>query len=556
MIKRWIVRLCLVVILLAVPLGAFSLKQISAAQAAETIPEYGCPATLDGCPIGGGLGCTTLYTAAGANYVATNAANLKTGLAAATSGQVVYIQDGTTITLTTNGQMYNSGAGIGFYVPAGVILAGGRGNVGVTAGIIQVASGFRDNDWCYLIQCGTGADVRGLTLYGNQDTALTGYTWSGIMAGVDTEVYNNEIHGFGYAAISAMPDITNVWVHHNYIHHCRGAGHGYGVEVAAVTGVLSHDDDFHLASALVEGNIFDYCRHTVADQSGRGSYTFRYNYLMANAAYEAQCDAHGQNDDPGGSPDTMAMVGGQYVYCAGEHVEIYNNTSVCAGSNGFVGARGWPYDSDTISVHNNWLKITDGSEGIIQYLFRIPAYSGVTVVDYGGVVSGGTFVQMEAHDNWYGTTAPPSTNRAPVLNAVGNKAVVELATLAFAISATDPDGDTLTYSASNLPVGATFDPATRTFSWTPADTQAGVYANTRFQVSDGSLSDTEDITITVSDRNQADINSDGAVNALDMIRVGQHWNETGTAGWILEDINKDGTVNVLDATLIGQHWTG
>ena len=143
-----------------------------------------------------------------------------------------------------------------------------------------------------------------------------------------------------------------------------------------------------------------------------------------------------------------------------------------------------------------------------------------------------------------------------MLNAIGSRTVVELATLAFTISATDPDGDTLTYSASNLPLGATFDPATRAFFWTPGDSQAGVYANVHFQVSDGSVTDAEDITITVSDRNQADVNSDGAVNSLDMIRVGQHWNETGTAGWILEDVNKDGTVNVLDATLIGQYWTG
>ncbi len=41
-----------------------------------------------------------------------------------------------------------------------------------------------------------------------------------------------------------------------------------------------------------------------------------------------------------------------------------------------------------------------------------------------------------------------------------------------------------------------------------------------------------------------------------MIRVGQHWAETGARGWIREDINQDGSVSVLDATLVGQHWTG
>jgi hypothetical protein len=145
---------------------------------------------------------------------------------------------------------------------------------------------------------------------------------------------------------------------------------------------------------------------------------------------------------------------------------------------------------------------------------------------------------------------------APVLNAIGDKSINWGATLSFTISGSDANGDALTYSASNLPVGATFDPATQTFSWTPEDSQAGVYASIRFQVSDGSLSDTEDITITVSGGVLADVTSDGAVNSLDMIRVGQHWNETGESGWIPEDINKDGTVNVLDATLVGQHWTG
>jgi hypothetical protein len=149
-----------------------------------------------------------------------------------------------------------------------------------------------------------------------------------------------------------------------------------------------------------------------------------------------------------------------------------------------------------------------------------------------------------------------STNRAPVLNAIGDKSIDEGTTLTFTVAATDADGDTLTYSVSNLPAGAAFSPATRVFSWTPTDGQAGVYANVHFEVSDGSLADTEDITVTVGDEMQADVNGDGSVNSLDMIRVGQHWSETGASGWIPEDINEDGTVNVLDATLIGQHWTG
>ncbi len=88
-------------------------------------------------------------------------------------------------------------------------------------------------------------------------------------------------------------------------------------------------------------------------------------------------------------------------------------------------------------------------------------------------------------------------NRAPILNPIGDKSINEGSLLEFAISASDPDGDHLTYSADNLPVGATFDPATRTFSWTPDYGQSGSYPDVHFEVTDGYRTDTEDITITV-----------------------------------------------------------
>jgi hypothetical protein len=149
-----------------------------------------------------------------------------------------------------------------------------------------------------------------------------------------------------------------------------------------------------------------------------------------------------------------------------------------------------------------------------------------------------------------------SINRPPVLKAIGNKSVNEGSALSFTISASDADDDTLTYSASNLPAGATFNATTRNFSWTPGYSQAGVYAGVRFQVSDGQMTDYEDITVTVGNVLRSDVNDDGSVNVLDMIMIGQHWSETGAGGWIREDVNEDGTVNVLDATLIGQNWTG
>ena len=89
-------------------------------------------------------------------------------------------------------------------------------------------------------------------------------------------------------------------------------------------------------------------------------------------------------------------------------------------------------------------------------------------------------------------------NRPPVLSSIGNKSIYENNLLEFTISAVDPDGDTLTYSASNLPSGASFNPDTKIFSWTPISEQAGTYPNVYFEVGDGELTDSEYITITVN----------------------------------------------------------
>ena len=60
--------------------------------------------------------------------------------------------------------------------------------------------------------------------------------------------------------------------------------------------------------------------------------------------------------------------------------------------------------------------------------------------------------------------------------------------ITFNITATDVDGDDLTWSSANLPSGAVFvdnNNGTSTFTWTPDYTQAGVYTNITFIVDDG-----------------------------------------------------------------------
>ena len=95
-----------------------------------------------------------------------------------------------------------------------------------------------------------------------------------------------------------------------------------------------------------------------------------------------------------------------------------------------------------------------------------------------------------------------NTNEPPVLADIGNKIVSESAQLTFTVSAIDPDGDTLAYSAQNLPAGALF--AGNTFTWTPTYDQAGTYQVT-FIASDSWDTDSETIAITVNGTNRAPV---------------------------------------------------
>jgi hypothetical protein len=79
---------------------------------------------------------------------------------------------------------------------------------------------------------------------------------------------------------------------------------------------------------------------------------------------------------------------------------------------------------------------------------------------------------------WIPLDPVTTLDHPPVLDPVGDREAVEGRTLAFTISGSDPDGDAITWSATELPPGATFTPATRTFSWSP--TYAAVNATTTF----------------------------------------------------------------------------
>ena len=87
---------------------------------------------------------------------------------------------------------------------------------------------------------------------------------------------------------------------------------------------------------------------------------------------------------------------------------------------------------------------------------------------------------------------------APVLGPIGSKTVIENSLLAFTVAATDADrADRVTYSATGLPTGATFNQTTGVFSWTPTKSDVGARSIT-FTASDGNdATDAETVSITV-----------------------------------------------------------
>lgn len=87
----------------------------------------------------------------------------------------------------------------------------------------------------------------------------------------------------------------------------------------------------------------------------------------------------------------------------------------------------------------------------------------------------------------------PAMNQAPVFIPVSPQMGAVGSPMSFSISAYDPEGAQVTYSALSLPTGAAFDTASHVFSWMPTANQTGYHTATfrawdRVRYSDMSVS--------------------------------------------------------------------
>lgn len=157
------------------------------------------------------------------------------------------------------------------------------------------------------------------------------------------------------------------------------------------------------------------------------------------------------------------------------------------------------------------------------------------------------------------------TNRPPAFAAIEPQSVRENEILTFKTPASDPDREDagkLSFSASNLPEGATYDSLSQTFSWKPTFEQSGNYV-VSFRVVDSGidgtpLSDAKDVPITVVHVNRPPVmdsvaSKTGEENALIAFSVSGSDPDREDAGKLV--ISADGLPN--GATFDGANfsWT-
>lgn len=118
-------------------------------------------------------------------------------------------------------------------------------------------------------------------------------------------------------------------------------------------------------------------------------------------------------------------------------------------------------------------------------------------------------------------------NLAPVISGTPPTSATVASAYSFTPTASDPDGDTLTFSATNVPSWASFNTATGQLSGTPASGDIGTNSGIVITASDGEFSDSlPAFSITVSAQNSAPVISGTPSTAVE---EGQNYSFTPTA---------------------------
>ena len=211
------------------------------------------------------------------------------------------------------------------------------------------------------------------------------------------------------------------------------------------------------------------------------------------------------------------------------------------------------YDTDGDSLGYHWSQISGPSVVLSDSNIVYPTFTPDT---------GGTYYFQLYVDDAIDYSQPDTVmiaveNQAPVLDSIGAKMVDEGQTLEFRVAATDPDGDSITLTAVDVPVNASFvdsGDGAGSFTFTPDFTQADTYYVTFIATDTTGLSDSEEVEIVVNDINRVPVSDAGSdqlnIDAGTLVTldgsgsydpdgdsVGYHWSQVSGPSVTLSDTN-------------------
>ncbi|MCC7192407.1 MAG: hypothetical protein IT444_06440 [Phycisphaeraceae bacterium] len=306
-------------------------------------------------PLGGGSGYKR--TISSGNVTVKTVDELVAALALAKSGDVVFVDRDAALDITEYVYLDPSFA---IHVPAGVTLASSRGHQRSNGGLI-----YSDALQTKPMIEALGPDVRitGLRLRGPDPHRRLAFHYRAFVAPLDAnktetrdqiyyklpnsviisskhdnlEVDNCDISGASCAGIMPQGGVGHHF-HHNYIHHNRRMGLGYGITIqngqALIQRNVFRDNKHHIASAGRPGSGYEACHNVVLPDSEPN--------VLDGKPYrqDHQFDVHGGSDRQDGTD------------IAGEKVFVHHNTfqhhsmALCV--------RGVP--QKTAEVHHNWFR--------------------------------------------------------------------------------------------------------------------------------------------------------------------------------------------------------
>ncbi|OGG56061.1 MAG: hypothetical protein A3F84_12635 [Candidatus Handelsmanbacteria bacterium RIFCSPLOWO2_12_FULL_64_10] len=313
----------------------FNVRQERLGQTWVEIDGETCGAQPDGRgPIGGGRGYVGLLSPPPVRVATLDA--LLDALQNAHRGDVVYVDGDAEIDCTERVYIEK----LVLEIPEGVTLASSRGRGNSKGGLI-LSDTFETRPLIRV--AGPDARITGLRIRGpNPKPCLEHHRRSfaegrgheyyykfPVSDGVATEhpgleVDNCELGGWSCSAISLRAGDRH-HIHHNFIHHNQYNGLGYGV---------SHGPAF----SLIEHNLFNYNRHSIAGSGMPGSgYEARHNVEIRHSL--SHCfDMHGGRDRKDGTD------------IAGTYLRVHHNAF--RADRAAVVIRGVPEEG--ADIHHNW----------------------------------------------------------------------------------------------------------------------------------------------------------------------------------------------------------